>query len=139
MRFFSTGNEVNIATYPNLWDLHTPLGVTGSNFTMKPEPRHPPAFGIHLEVRVGHASHNDVLGNLEFCNPGFEFASFSNLISCFSFFSKSERKGFPLSQIEFAFFINDLSSETEPGIPTPIDFIFLYFNKVKKEIQINEL
>ena len=53
---------------PNLWDLHTPLGVTGSNFTMKPEPRHPPAFGLHLEVRAGHASHNDVMENLEIWN-----------------------------------------------------------------------
>ncbi len=33
---------------------HTPLGVTGSNFEMKPEPRHPPAFGLHFEVRAGH-------------------------------------------------------------------------------------
>ena len=43
---------------PYLWNLRTQLGVIGSNFEMKPEPRHPPAFGLHFEVRAGHASHN---------------------------------------------------------------------------------
>ena len=32
-----------------------PRGVTGSIFTMKPEPRRMPAFGLHREVRAGHA------------------------------------------------------------------------------------
>ena len=46
--------------------VHTRLGVTGSNFETKPEPRHPPAFGLHFQVRAGHASHNDGNGFLEF-------------------------------------------------------------------------
>ena len=35
--------------------VYTWLGVTGSNFEMKSEPRHPPTFGLHREVRAGHA------------------------------------------------------------------------------------
>ena len=35
--------------------LHTGLGVTGSNFEMKPERRRMPGFGLHFEVRAGHA------------------------------------------------------------------------------------
>ena len=30
-------------------------GVTGSNFEMKPERRRMPGFGLHFEVRAGHA------------------------------------------------------------------------------------
>ena len=35
---------------------HTRLGMTGSNFAMKPEPRHPQVSGLHRKVRAGHAS-----------------------------------------------------------------------------------
>ena len=35
--------------------VHTQLGVTGSNFEMKPERRRMPGFGLHFEVRAGHA------------------------------------------------------------------------------------
>ena len=36
--------------------LHTQLGVTRSNFEMKPGTRHPPSFELHFEVRADHAS-----------------------------------------------------------------------------------
>ena len=35
--------------------MHTPLGVTGSNFEMKPERRRMPGFGLHFKARAGHA------------------------------------------------------------------------------------
>ena len=59
-----------------------------------------------------------------------QFASFSNLISLFKLFFKSFLKGFPFNQMELAFFIKDVSRETDPGIPIPIDSTVVNFYSI---------
>ena len=89
---------------------HTPLGVTGSNFEMKPEPRHPPAFGPHREVRAGQAS----WAGLENFFP--EETSFNELSEIFQkgFFRSPEwRKNFPKSGFGCVY-----QTSRNPGRPT---------------------